>query len=102
MRQHAAFLCLFLLGFSANAIAQATGTVSGRVLDQSGGVLPGVAIDLVVNSQELTTATDGVGAYRFDSVPAGDAELTFRLLNFSVLRRSVPVAGGAPSPSTRS
>ena len=91
----AIFLCLFLLGFSVNAIAQATGTVSGRVLDQSGGVLPGVAIDLVVNSRELTTATDGVGAYRFDGVPAGDAELTFRLLNFSVLRRTVPVAGGA-------
>ena len=93
--QTAIFLCLFLVGFSVNAIAQATGTVSGRVLDQSGGVLPGVAIDLVVNSRELTTSTDGVGAYRFDGVPAGDAELTFRLLNFSVLRRTVPVAGGA-------
>ena len=93
--QTAVFLCLFLFGFNVNAIAQATGTVSGRVVDQSGGVLPGVAVDLVVNSRELTTATDGVGAYRFDGVPAGDAELTFRLLNFSVLRRSVPVAGGA-------
>ena len=39
--------------------------------------------------------TDDTGAYRFDAVPAGSAELTFRLLNFSVLRRSVSVANGA-------
>jgi hypothetical protein len=52
-------------------------------------------IDLVVNARELTTTTDGVGAYQFDGVAAGDAELTFRLLNFSVLRRTMSVAGGA-------
>ena len=49
------------LSFSAlavNVYAQATGRVSGRVLDQTGAALPGVAIDLVVNSRELTTTTD--------------------------------------------
>ena len=78
-----------LLCMTVNADAQSTGRVIGRVLDQTGAALPGVAIDLVVSSRELTATTDDTGAYRFDAVPPGNAELTFRLLNFSVLRRSV-------------
>jgi hypothetical protein len=68
--------------------------VGGRVVDQTGAVLPGVAIDLVSKYQEQTTTTDGTGMYRFDDVPTGHAELTYRLLNFSVYRRSVNVTGG--------
>jgi hypothetical protein len=84
---------LFCIALDANA--QSTGQVSGLVLDQTGVALPGVAIDLVVNSRELTATTDEAGAYRFDQVPAGNAELTFRFLNFSVLRRTVAVTSGA-------
>src|SRR5688572_20596270 len=87
------FSLLFCIGI--NVYAQTPGRVSGRVLDQTGAALPGVAIDLVVNSRELTAVTDDTGTYRFNAVPAGSAELTFRLLNFSVLRRSVNVATGA-------
>ena len=90
-------LSTLLLWIGVNAYAQTTGRVSGRVLDQTGAALPGVTIDLVVNSRELTAATDDTGAYRFDAVPLGSAELTFRLLNFSVLRRSVGVTNGAPA-----
>jgi outer membrane receptor protein involved in Fe transport len=90
-----AVLLLILLGITLDANAQSTGRVSGRVLDQTGAVLPGVVIDLPVNSRELTTTSDDGGRYRFDGVPAGNAELTFRLLNFSVLRRTVAVATGA-------
>ena len=86
------FLLISCIG--VNVYAQAPGRVSGRVVDQTGAALPGVAIDLVVNSRELTAVTDDTGAYRFDAVPAGSAELTFRLLNFSVLRRSVSLANG--------
>ena len=89
-------LSAVLLCCSVNITAQPTGRVNGRVLDQTGAALPGVAIDLVVNSRELTATTDLTGAYRFDTVPPGNAELTFRLLNFSVLRRSVTVANSAP------
>src|SRR5262245_34669102 len=63
-----------LLCIGVNVYAQAPGRVSGRVLDQTGAVLPGVAIDLVVNSRELTAVTDDTGAYRFDAVPVGSAE----------------------------
>ena len=76
------------------ANAQQTGTVAGRVLDQTGGALAGVTIDLVAGATELTADSDAAGAYRFESVPAGPAELTFRLINFTVLRRTMSLAGG--------
>ena len=88
-------LSVMLLCTSVEVYAQAPGRVSGRVLDQTGAALPGVTIDLVVDARELTAVTDDTGAYRFDAVPPGNAELTFRLLNFSVLRRSVSVTNGA-------
>jgi hypothetical protein len=44
---------LILLGVGVNAAAQTTGRVTGRVLDSTGAVLPGVAIDLIVNAREL-------------------------------------------------
>ena len=53
-----------------------------------------MAIDLVVNKTEMTTTTDGNGHYLFEGVPAGTGELTFRLLNFGVLRRLVSVTRG--------
>ena len=92
----ATFLTVALLLISVSAHADSLGRVSGRVLDQTGAALPGVAIDLVlvVNGLELTTVTDNVGGYRFEDVPPGDAELTYRLLNFSVLRRSITVGRG--------
>jgi hypothetical protein len=84
------FVASLLLVVASTAEAQ----VAGRVLDQTGGVLPGVTIDLVVNATELTTITDDEGRYQFDGVPPGQAELTCRLLNFSVIRRSVAVGAG--------
>jgi TonB dependent receptor/Carboxypeptidase regulatory-like domain/TonB-dependent Receptor Plug Domain len=81
----------FLLLAACVAQARAQGGVTGRVVDQTGAVLPGVAIDLVVNDMVLMTTTDAAGQFRFENVPAGDAELTFRMLNFSVVRRVVEV-----------
>jgi hypothetical protein len=77
---------------SAMPVRAQTGRVAGRVLDQTGSVLPGVMIDLVVQQTELTATTDNEGRYQFDNVPAGTAELTFRLFNFSVARRTLNVA----------
>jgi len=79
------------------ARAQEHGSVSGRVVDQTGGVLPGVSIDLLSGTTELTATSDGAGAYRFEIVPVGSAEFTFRLINYTVLRRQVVVAAGRPA-----
>jgi TonB dependent receptor/Carboxypeptidase regulatory-like domain/TonB-dependent Receptor Plug Domain len=83
-----------LLAFGHPAQAQNAGRVAGRVLDQTGAALPGVRIDLIVDARERATTTDEQGRYRFDAVPPGRGELTYRLLNFSVLRRNVVVADG--------
>src|SRR5687767_5435661 len=83
-----------VLPIASAANAQAQGRVVGRVIDQTGAVLPGVAIDLVVDKTEMTTTADGNGHYLFEGVSVGTGELTFRLLNFGVSRRLVSVSQG--------
>ena len=54
------------------AQAQLTGSVTGRVLDQTGASLPGVSIELVAGTTELTAVSDDAGAYRFEQCPGRD------------------------------
>jgi hypothetical protein len=80
------------LAVPAAAWAQ-TGIVTGTISDETGGVLPGVTVSLQpAGAASLETVTDGTGVYRFENVPAGAAELSFRLINFSAVRRAVTVA----------
>ncbi|MEW6319455.1 MAG: TonB-dependent receptor [Acidobacteriota bacterium] len=95
MRPGTTILLAIMLFSASTARAQSTGQVAGRVVDQTGAALPGVAIELIADNRGLTATTDDAGRYRFDAVPAGEAELTFRLLNFSVHRRTVSIASGA-------
>jgi len=76
--------------------AQGSGSISGTIRDETGGVLPGVTIELAPagSRQPLETVTDGAGSYRFDNLAAGAAELTIRLINFSMVRRTVTVTAG--------
>ena len=46
-RRTAAVVAIALTCLSSTAWAQATGTIAGVVIDQSGGVLPGVAVEAV-------------------------------------------------------
>ena len=92
-------LAIVLLSISllpSGALAQTTGIVTGTVADETGGVLPGVAVELRAagSPTSLETVTDGSGVYRFDGLQAGPAELTFRLINFSAVRRPVTVTSG--------
>jgi hypothetical protein len=90
-------VALFSLSYQ-DSWAQAGGSVTGTVSDETGGVLPGVTVQLLpVGAQTaLEAVTDGSGAYRFDGVQAGPAELTIRLINFSTVRRNVNVTSGTP------
>jgi hypothetical protein len=79
----------------ALAWAQAGGTVSGTVSDETGGVLPGVTVDITRSGEMLTEeVTDGAGRFQFDNVPTGPLELTFRLINFGTVRRPIAVPAG--------
>ena len=86
-------LSLFLT-FAGAASAQSTGILTGTVVDETGGVLPGVTVAVQAGAVQLAAVTDDTGTWRVEGVPAGPASLTFRLVNFSTLRRDLEVAAG--------
>jgi hypothetical protein len=100
-RQAARFLSrvaavvVLIVGCGLPVTAQDTGTIAGRVIDQTGGSLPGVTIELITNGRSVTTVSDTGGRYRFDRVTPQTAELTFRLIHFAVQRRTVVMGPGA-------
>ena len=78
------------------ASAQISGSVTGTVSDDTGGVLPGTSIDIRPEGAQnvIEAVTDGTGVYLFEDVPPGQAELTVRLINFSTVRRLITVIAG--------
>ena len=66
------------------------------MLDQTGAPLPGVAIALATGAGERTAVSDERGSYRVDGVADGPVEVTFRLLNFTVARRTATIVNGRP------
>jgi hypothetical protein len=89
-----------LLAHTLAAQAQTTGSVTGRVLDETRLPLPGATVELngMTMDMEAETVTGMDGTYRFDVVPPGLAEVTFKLINFTTVRREVTVtAGGLPT-----
>lgn len=96
MRRIAALglLALTIVVAPATALAQtsgggSTGVLTGRVQDQSGGVLPGVTVTTTSPAMmgDRSTVTDGEGQYRFLGVPAGEYAVTYALEGFDTLIR---------------
>jgi len=86
---------LFLLPHEL--VAQTTGAISGRVEDQSGGAVAGVAIR--VTSLETgavrTTTTDSNGAYSVPLLPPGPQEIRAEKTAFQpVVRRGIDLTVG--------
>jgi hypothetical protein len=79
---------------AATSLAQSGGTITGTLRDTTGGVLPGVTVDLHSAAGELAAVTNGVGEYRFENVAPGPASITFKLINFTTVQRDVVVAMG--------
>jgi len=75
--------------FAQGGGASSTGSISGQVVDDSGGVLPGVTVTATSPAQmgTLTAVTNEEGMYRFPSVPPGVYKLQFELAGFSTLVR---------------
>lgn len=84
-----------LLSAGIASAQTSSGVVTGRVVDQSGAALPGVAVSLRVGTESLEGVSDAEGVYRFNAVPAGPVELSFRLINFASMRRSTEVHADA-------
>jgi hypothetical protein len=94
-------LLVVALLFPAAALAQ-VGNIAGTVRDASGGVLPGVTVE--VSSPQLiegvrSTVADENGRYRIVSLPAGVYKVAFKLDGFSTLERTnVEVSSDATVP----
>lgn len=95
LRASIALMCLLLV--PAAGRAQSTGQVAGTATDETGGMLPGVTVELKsATAPSQLTVTDGAGAYVFANVPSGTCEVSFTLLNFATsLHRDVTVQAGA-------
>lgn len=80
-------LVIALFAFAGAAFAQ-TSSLTGRAVDSSGGLLPGV--DVSITSPAMiggprSTVTDETGKYRFAALPAGEYRVTFSLQGFRTL-----------------
>src|SRR5581483_4376456 len=60
--------------------------------DVSGGVLPGVTVDVRRAATTRTAVTDEQGSYRIDGLEGGRYQMAFSLINFATVRRDVDVS----------
>src|ERR1700710_1683919 len=86
----AAVALLAALVWASPASAQrTTGEIIGKVVDESGGVLPGVTITLrgagVAGAPSVVTSE--TGAYRFPVLPPGTYDLDYELTGFGTFKR---------------
>src|SRR6478752_8644004 len=87
------FLIASLAAIVSPAFGQSTtGTITGRAVDGSGAVLPGVSVS--ISSPQMIggardAVTDPLGTYRFTQVPPGTYSVKFQLPSF----RPVTVEG---------
>ena len=66
--------------------------MAGTVRDETGGVLPGVSVELRGSGGPPSTAvTTAQGDYRFEPVVPGAYQVSFMLINFATARRGVTV-----------
>ena len=92
----AAFVALAASSALAGA-QQQTGEVFGRAIDQSGAVLPGVAVTLSgpILIQPLTAVTSDTGTYQFPRLDIGTYTVKFQLTGFrTVVHEDVRVTVG--------
>jgi TonB-dependent receptor len=68
------------------------GAISGKVIDATGAVIQGAAVQLTPSG--LSTTSDALGEYSFASVPAGAYTLTVTSVGFNATKQNITVPGG--------
>ena len=96
MRRLTVFVALLLLVGGVVASAQSlTGTITGKVTDEQGGVLPGVTVTLTGRTGSQVSVTDEKGEYRFVGLSPGPYEVKAELSGFTPrLERNLDVGIG--------
>lgn len=90
LRGQFSILFLFLVCASLGLAQLDTGTISGTVMDQSSGTIPGATITIrnVATGVSRTTATNAAGRYEAAALPVGNYEVSASLAGFQTLVRS--------------
>jgi hypothetical protein len=90
---------LFTVGTAILTGAADQGSMRGTVLDESGGLLPGVTIVATnLEGDVLTTVvTDATGHFALAAVPPGVVHLTFELAGFTTAAVDVTIRAGVES-----
>jgi hypothetical protein len=91
MLRHQHRLLLLALSLVCSAVAQIdTATITGRVTDPSGSIVPNVQITVVQNGTNFNfqTVTNAEGIYRIQSLQPGTYEITYQAPGFKQLVRS--------------
>jgi hypothetical protein len=97
-------LCRLLVALISVAVAQpalaqvaGTGRVAGRVTDETGGVLPGVTVELRGSGAPVRTTVSGTdGRFVVDDVAPGTYQLSMSLINFATVNHpNLQVQSGA-------
>ncbi len=85
------FAAVLLLGLPA--LAQETGSISGKITLDDGTALPGVTITASgdVLPQDRVVVTDAAGEYRLIALPPGNYQLTFDLEGMATQTRALEV-----------
>ena len=86
-------LCLFALALpavGASAQTVAVAQLSGTILDDSGGAVPGVDVTVTQTATAMTRSvvTSGKGEYVFTNLPVGPYKLTARLQGFATYEQT--------------
>jgi len=92
--------CLvFLLVSSAITYAQSAGTIRGTVVDPSGGVIAGAAVEIQnrVSHYSQTTKTDNQGNFTFVNVPFNPYHLSITASGFQISAQDVDVRSAIPN-----
>jgi hypothetical protein len=93
MRKTLVLALLLLIATLPVAAQSLTGIVTGTVLDDQGGVLPGATVTLVGKAGSRSTTTDAEGNFRFPAVDPGTYAINVELSGFRPKRQENVVVG---------
>src|SRR3954470_22786706 len=84
-------LCAFLM-MSVMAFAQ-TGSIKGKVLDETNAPLPGAAV--TIDGTTIGTTADVNGNYTITGIKTGNVTVTAKFLGYVALKKAVTVGNAA-------
>ncbi len=91
--RQAAAACFLALVVVARVGAQSA-HLAGTVTDETGAAMPGVTVEVRTSSQVHGTVTDALGRYRVSAPPTVRVDVSFALVNFATVRRTVDLTRG--------